>query len=66
MGDIKTISENVGMPILHRLYYRYTLMTGIYMLDTFETTILHAILLIVIFSFIKYGFSLFQSYIIMI
>jgi hypothetical protein len=41
--------------IIHRQYFRYTVMTGIYMLGTFETAVLHFIVFVALLLFLNYA-----------
>jgi hypothetical protein len=42
VGQGKVLHEGTGMlGYLRRCYYRYTLMTGVYMLDSVEQNFLH-------------------------
>ena len=42
----------------HKTYYRFTLMTGAYMLNTYEATMLHGMLIAITIFVVRYMISI--------
>ena len=59
MGQGKVLADNAGF--FRKCYYRYTLMTGVYMLDPMEQNLLHFFMLLGAFFTMRYSYAFYVA-----